>query len=179
MAAVTNTFTNVATAKMRPDPPVAGRSTVSFTGMATNAYAALDVIGGHIEFPSVARRAGGSGRITDITVSVTDGYAVGDTVSLVLMSSAPASTQTDNAALALADADAAKVIGLVQFAAADGKVLVTGADVVWSKALDQGISYVCDSGSQSIFGVLIQTGGTPTPAATTDVVQVSLGLEID
>ena len=178
MAAVTNTFTNVTTAKVRQDPPVAGRSTVSFTGMATNAYAALDVIGGHIEFPSVARRAGGSGRITDVTVSVTDGYAVADTATLVLMSSAPASPQPDNAALALADAATAKIIGMVQFASADGKVLVSGADVVWSKALDQGISYVCDSTSTSIFGVLIQNG-TPTPAATTDIVQVSLGLEID
>tara|TARA_R100001510_G_scaffold45267_2_gene41913 strand:- start:112 stop:636 length:525 start_codon:yes stop_codon:yes gene_type:complete len=173
--AVTNIFTNnIRTRVVRSDPSNAGRSTCSFVP-GDSAYSAGDVLG-FCEFPNAAQIAGGSGRITEV-VALDSGNLVGsDAFNVFLFSATPATTFTENAAFAPTFLDFTTLLSMVQCTDSDD-ITVHNTIQIWQKQFVQPVPYVCASDSTSIFAV-VELVGAHTFGAT-DIVQISLGLELD
>lgn len=107
--------------------------------IAATAYSQNDLLGNELTFTSMAKAAGGTGRITG--VSLLDDGDVTEAID-VLICRASATLGSDNAGLSPTDAEAAKVIGLIQLAPAldmGGSRLHTAHSI--------SVPYVCDATS--------------------------------
>lgn len=136
----------------------------------TSAYASGDVIGGIMTFAKALRFGSRSGRVVGLHLldkTASSGLAAS---SLWLFSSSPsASTTTDQGAFNLADADLAKVCGVITLESGD---VVDGG--TGNQLLQQVGIYVpvfadppTDDSDPSLYGVLV-AGGAVTFAAASD-----------
>ena len=80
--------------------------------VSTSAYAAGDVVGGEIEITNAARISGDGGVLASCSLSCEDDLAASD-IEVLLFDSNPTGTYTDNAALAVPDADTYALIAAV------------------------------------------------------------------
>jgi len=130
------------------------------------AYTADDCIGGEIEITNSARVSGGGGVLMQISMGIedndADGFAAND-IDVIIFKSNPAGTYTDNTALAVTDADAFEIEGVVTL---DTKLDL--GDVTLLQANNINLPYVCDA--TSLFAVAVNRGGK-TPEAT-DAIQL-------
>lgn len=143
--------------------------TVTSAGLttATTAYTAGDQVGNQMTFANAARVTGGSGVVTGcVLISAADVIGPFD---LVLTDSS-VTLAADNAAYAISDADALKMVGLLQ---------LTGAYDIGNNRIAQAygawLPYQC-SGNTSLFGGLITRSSHTFFAAVTDI-QVILLVE--
>lgn len=145
------------------------RITVTSAGLtiATTAYTSGDQLGTQLTFANAARSSGGSGMIVGcIVISAAD---VTGAMDLVVFDSS-VTLAADNAAFAISDADALKVVGLLQ---------LSGSYDIGNNRIAQvynvAMPFVCSGGS-SLYGGLITRLGHTFFAAVTDL-QVSLSIE--
>lgn len=138
------------------------RISVQSGGLTTSAtaYAAGDQVGNQFTIAGAARASGGAGYITGVQlISAADTIAAMD----LIITDSSITLAADNAAYAISDADALKIVALVQ---------LTGAFDIGNNRICQAfglrIPYVC-SGGTSLYGGLITRGAiaaTPFAAAT-------------
>jgi len=151
-----------------PLPVEAGRDlqriAVTSAGLtiATTAYTAGDQLGTQLTFANAARASGGSGVVVGLTI--VDVNDIIGPVDLVLFDSS-VTLAADNAAFAVSDADALKVVQLIPTAVFD-----IGSNRV-SQIMGLAIPYVCNGGTSLFGGLLTRTGHTFF-AATTDLTVV-------
>lgn len=127
---------------------------------AASAYAAGDAVGGIMTFANAARAAGLGGVITK--VAITDLAAQVADLELILWTTSPAGTFTDNAAIDPTDGDLQDYfIGIIPLAGCYSAFADNAAGSVVPN-----LSFV--GASTSIFGTLVSRG-TPTYASTTDI----------
>lgn len=140
------------------------RKTSSATPVvSTSAYATGDVIGSKLTISNAARIDGGTGTIESVVVhSKSLQTALFDVV--FFHADPSASTFTDNAALAVAAADFAKVCGIVNFAAANWTALGTP-----SQAEKHRLTIPFDLTTGKDLYAAIVSRGTPTLASTSDI----------
>lgn len=126
----------------------------------TNIYASGDLLFDQTEIVGAARKAGGTGWITTITVWDHDNQ--GAAMDLIFMDDS-SSLGTLNAAMAIVDSDAnsAAIIGVVSIAASDYKDLGT---CQYATIRNVGMQFQCASGDTGIF-MGAMSKGTPTYAA--------------
>lgn len=145
------------------------RISVQSSGLtiATTAYTAGDQVGAQFTFANAARASGGSGTIVGaVLISAADTIGAYD---LAIFDSS-VSLASDNAAFAVSDSDALKLVSLVQWG--------TAVDLGNNRACfayNLAIPYVC-SGGTSLYGGLINRFGHTWFAAATDL-QVILYVE--
>ena len=149
------------------------RFTISAAPAVTaGAYTAGDVFGVKMTLTDAARVSGGGGTISAISMFDEGANTTDDTIDVFIFSSDPSgSTFTDNAALAIVDADGPKIVGCAQlntqFNTGDGNFqMVSGLNM----------PYVC-SGTANLFAVAV-TRGTWAPDAT-DGITFTFHLERD
>lgn len=136
---------------------------------ASTAYTAGDQVGTQFTFAGCARATGGTGRIVGITLlDVNDIVGAYD----VVIFNSTATAATDNAAFAVSDGDAAKIIDLVQLA---GAVDIGNNRLVKSGPIS--VPYNC-SGGTSLYAMLICRFAHTFFAAATDLT-LTLWLERD
>jgi hypothetical protein len=128
------------------------RVAVGITGVttATTAYTAGDQVGVVFTIANAARVSGGGGVITGVTLI--DQSDIIGAYDLVIFDST-VTLAADNAAFAISDADALKIVAIVQLA---GAFDITNNRI--AQAYNLAVPYVC-SGSTSLFGALITRGG--------------------
>ena len=108
-------------------------------------------------------QAGGSARITDITLHKSDHDVTTATFWLLLFTTLPAvAGWEDNAALAITDAEMLECKAVITFPAASFANVITGD--VQTVTLNSPIGIVCASGSSTIYGILV-AGAAYTPAS--------------
>ena len=133
--------------------------------ISASAYASGDVFGGEIEITNAARVSGGGGLITDVVMAVEDDGSAdfaANKIELWFFKSNPAGTYTDNAALAVSDADAFEVERVVTL-----DEYYDGGNVTILSAANLNIGYNCDA--TSLWAVpVIRAAITPD---ATDAVQ--------
>ena len=135
--------------------------------IATTAYTAGDQVGTQLTFANAARVSGGSGTIVGVQlISAADIIGAYD----IVFTDSSVTLAADNAAYAISDADALKVVALVQLAGA----FDIGNNRL-AQAFNLAIPFVC-SGSASLFGGLITRAGHTFFAAVGDI-QVNLYIE--
>lgn len=134
----------------------------------TSAYATGELIGGKLTFSYATQEKAGTGYI--VSVAVMDLSAQAVDMDLVLFGANPAATTfTDQAAFDIADADASKVIAVInlgsssRFAFADNGVKFLSGLSIPVRSIDSN-----NANTQTIYGALVSRG-TPTFAAATDV----------
>jgi hypothetical protein len=129
---------------------------------AATAYAAGDQLGGLWTLPNAARKSGGGGTIVGVVV-----ISAADTIGAmdVVFFDSSVTLASNDAAFAISDSDALKVIGLVQLAGAYD----IGNNRI-AQAYNLAVPYVL-SGSTSLYAALITRYAIPaTPfAANTDL----------
>lgn len=137
----------------------------------TTAYQAGDAISDNATTATTAGyfaldlkiQAGGSVRITDITMHKSDHDVTNATFWLLLFTTAPAvAGWEDNAALDITDAEMLECKAAIPFAAANWINVVNGDVMTYTPT--QPIGIVCASGSSTIYGILV-AGAAYTPAA--------------
>lgn len=182
MTLITNLDTApVSLAPLVESPPYAQRSLASFARPAnTTSYATGDVVGvaspgGVLEFPACARVDGGGGVITDVLLVIGDLPAANADFELYVFNAAP-TNQIDNAAVALIDADMAKLVATFLFPTQ----VITGADqVAYQSSVDSEKAFVCQSDSRSLYGILVnRTAAWASPESAAPVM-ASLGARVD
>lgn len=137
--------------------------------IATTAYTAGDQLGTQFTFAGCARASGGTGTIVGVVViSAAD---ITGAMDLVITDSS-ITLAADNAAYAISDADALKIVGLVQLA---GSFDIGNNRI--AQAWNLAIPYQC-SGGTSLYGGLITRLGHTFFAAVTDL-QVILYVELN
>lgn len=134
---------------------------------ATTAYTSGDQVGAQLTFANAARASGGSGMIVGcVLISAADITGPYD----IVITDSSITLAADNAAFAISDADALKIVGLVP---------MSGAYDIGNNRIAQiynlAMPYVC-SGGTSLFGGLITRSGHTFFAAATDL-QVDLYVE--
>lgn len=148
------------------------RISVASGGLTTaaTAYTAGDQVGTQFTFANAARVSGGSGTIVGVQI-ISAAVTIG-TFDLVVTDSS-ITLAADNAAYAISDADALKVVALIQLAGG----FSLGANNRISQAFNLAIPFVC-SGSASLFGGLITRSTiAATPFAAVTDLQVILYVE--
>ena len=136
------------------------RITVASGGLttATTAYTAGDQVGTLFTCASAARASGGSGTIVGATLvdanDVIGAYDVAIFDSSVTLAS-------DNAAFSISDADALKLVGIVQLAGAYD----IGANRI-AQAFNLAMPYVCSGGTSLYAGLICRVGHTFFAAVT-------------
>jgi len=176
MVNITNIDTAHAAKNLRGGPGHA-RSIASF-GRANNAtaYASGDVISSEvattvIAFPNCAGVLGGSGAVLGATVAHADIPAAQPELELYLFNEAPTGI-SDNAALAVSDADMVNLIGVIDLAVADQKIV--GADQTFYISGEVVLPFVCESTTAVLYGLLV-TRTIFTPEAEAKFI---VGLEL-
>jgi hypothetical protein len=129
--------------------------------IATTAYTAGDQLGPLFTLANAARVTGGGGVITG--VRLLDAGDVIGSCDVVFFDSTVSSLAGDNAAFAISDADALKVVGLVQLAGAYD----LGNNRI-AQAFNLAVPYTL-SGGTSLFAVLITRTANAIFAAATDI----------
>jgi hypothetical protein len=136
------------------------RITVQSSGLTTSttAYTAGDQVGAQFTFASAARASGGSGTIVGVTLvdaaDVIGAYDVAVFDSSVTLAS-------DNAAFSISDADALKLVGVVQLA---GAYDIGGNRI--AQAFNLAVPYTCSGGSSLYAGLICRVGHTFFAAVT-------------
>jgi hypothetical protein len=141
---------------------------VTPTVSSSPAYTAGDAVGGKMSFANAVRVSGGSGIIQ--SVRLVDQAKQSTAIDIIFFEADISTTVTDNAALDLADADALLAIGHVSIAATDYCAL---SDNSFATKTAIGLPFKLASGT-TLYAAMVARG-TPTFAATTDVV-VQLGI---
>lgn len=130
--------------------------------VSTGGYVAGDVVGGKLSITSAARFSGGSLVVENVVLA--DKAAALTDVDLWLFGADPASsTFTDDAAFTIADADLAKVVGVLNVSLAYAAV----NNGVLQYTPPAGLPVVLASGT-TLYGVLV-TRAAATLASTSDV----------
>jgi len=135
------------------------------------AYSANDVFGGEMTISNAARSSGGTGILVGISMSFEDDIT-GSTIEVLIFDSNPGGTYTDNAALAVSDADTYLLLASVVL---DQKTDL--GDGALLQASDINIPYVCN-GSADLYAVAVIRTAVPTPTAT-DAAQFTFHLMRD
>lgn len=140
------------------------RIAVQSGGLTTSvtAYTAGDQVGTQFTFADAARASGGTGTIVGATL--VDANDIIGAYDLVIFDSS-VTLASDNAAFAVSDADALKVVGLIPLAAYD-----IGNNRV-AQQYNLAVPYLCNGGT-SLYGGLITRAGHTFFAATTDLTVV-------
>jgi hypothetical protein len=137
------------------------------------AYSVDDVLGADFELANAARETGIGGVVMSVVASIEDNDADGfaaDDIEIFFFKSAPAGTYTDNAALAITDADAAECEGAVKL---DTKY--DGGHITILQATNVNLAYTCDA--TSLYAVCaVRTAVTPE---ATDAIQLRIKLMRD
>lgn len=141
--------------------------TPTITVSTSPAYSANDVVGGKITITNAAPVEGGGARLRSFILLDKDNKTAANWTIWFFNADPSGSTVTDNGALGIVDADAAKLVGRLSIATAD---LVADAGAAWKVAPKTGLdlSMQCASGSRNLFMVMTMDG-TPTYTATTDI----------
>ena len=138
-------------------------------------YSTGDALGGKLTFEYSARRPGGTGTIMSLTI--VDEADQGVALDLILFNKDFSAT-ADNAAIAISDADAINIIGIINVASGD--YTDTGANKT-AELTNVKLKFKCkedwadDNTGKKLYGQLV-TRGTPTYAATNDI---TVKLKID
>jgi hypothetical protein len=135
------------------------RPTITVTA---GAYSANDVIGGEITLTNAMRVSSGTGILQSVTIQCADGEA--PDITLLFFDSNPASNLADNAAFSWGAGDIARLLGKVEFDAADFATF--GGDTIATKT---GIGLTLAANGSADLYMYIHANGTPTFTATTDV----------
>lgn len=134
---------------------------------ASTAYSAGDQVGTQFTFANAARSSGGTGTIVGCTlVSAADITGAYD----VVIAKESISLASDNAAYAISDADAAKLVGVIQLPVAWD----LGANRI-GQAFNLAIPYLCTGGT-SLYAGLITRADHTFFGAVTDL-QLTLWVE--
>lgn len=123
----------------------------------TDAYTALDQVGGVQTLTGVAAKAGGVTKL--VSVAVIDRAQQKAVLELWFFRRSPTMVGVDNGAFDITDAELEKAIGYVAVAAADYKDAASSG----SLASIKNIQMVCDSADGNVY-VVAKTTGTPTYA---------------
>lgn len=127
------------------------------------AYTAGFVVGGLLSFANAVRGTEClTGNIKSIYLTDKSGNATAYT--LLLFDSLPAGTYTDHAALSLAAADLAHLIGAISIPSTAWTVAGSGGSVA---EVQPGKDFTLATGNSTLYAVLV--GGTPTFHTTTDL----------
>ena len=135
--------------------------TVTPTLTVAGLYASGDFVGTSataMDFTPMARAAAGSGLI--MGAMLVDDSAQTVQLELWLFHTTPAGLPADNAAFTITDADALTCIGVIEFNTYYASALNTASD---GEIRNGHAPFVCATGDQSIFGVLVARGA-PTYA---------------
>lgn len=131
-------------------------------------YATGDLVGGKLSLVEAGRSSPNTGLIHSVVIRDQANQKVA--FDVVFFSADPTGTTfTENAALDVADADLAKVLGVVQVVASD---YVTLSDNAVATRSGLGLPY--ELGGSTLYAALI-TRGAPTFAAATDL-SLAVGL---
>lgn len=126
------------------------------------AYTAHDCIGGEMTITNASRLIGGGGLLLGVSMAAedndADGWSAND-IDVLLFSENPGGTYTDNAALAVPDADAPLLIGSVLL---DAKVDCGDVTLLYARGVNA--PFYC-SADHNLYAVAVNRGGT-TPEAT-------------
>lgn len=163
-----------------PSTRILKRSLASFLRPAnTTTYATGDVVGtavaAAIEFPNCAEKNRGGGTITDALLVMGDNTTAAADFELLVFNAEPTGI-VDNAALLLLDADLPKFVATFIFATQ----LITGASqVVYQSGVDSEKPFTTQTGSRSLYGLLVnRTTAWDTPL-TACPIMVSIGIRAD
>lgn len=133
-------------------------------------YAAGDLVGTKLEFTDATRVADGGGEIK--TVVIADKDKEDCEFDLVLFGDDPdATTFTDGAALDVADADLAKIVGVINVPSADYTDFTDNSVAVEP---DCGVVFELSSGTTTLYGALIARAA----ATFTSSSDITVGLGI-
>jgi hypothetical protein len=147
------------------------RVSVQSAGLTTaaTAYTAGDQVGNQFTITSAARASGGSGVITGVQViSAADTIVSMDCVFF----DSSVTLAADNAAFAISDADALKIVGLVQLAGAYD----IGNNRI-CQAFNLAIPYVCSGGTSLYAGLITRGTIAATPFAAATDIQLIVSVE--
>jgi hypothetical protein len=135
-------------------------------------YSSGDVIGAPVEVPSAVAASGAAAFLRSLVVI--DKTNQKSAIDLVFFSEAPSnSVGADNAAYALNDADAAKLLGRVSVAGAD----YISSGTTNAEATIRNVELMLQAAvKKSSIWVLVVSRGTPTYGAASDLI-IKLGLE--
>lgn len=140
--------------------------------ISTSGYAAADQVGGLLTFTSAALASGRAGQVLQAVLTSRTPTALND-LELWLFNASPTLAGSDNAAFDLTDAnlEAAQVVGVIDFLAANYAATVAGA-VCIGVPLNVGgpMPSFVTSGSANLFGVLVARTVAAQYAGTTDLV---------
>lgn len=138
----------------------ANLSTATGGGAPATTYTAGDQTGNLFTLANAARITGGSGVITGVTlICASTNIGAFD----VVFFDSSVTLATDNSAFSISDADALKIVGLVQLAGA-----YTFALNQMTQAVNIAMPYVC-SGGTSLYAALITRRANAVYGATTDI----------
>lgn len=145
-----------------------GGKSISVTPTITaGAYSAKDAVGGMMTFANAARVSGGHGVINSLTIVDKDDEKA--QLELWVFNADPSGV-ADNAPMDFADADMAKLVGIIPISTADYySLLDNGAACI------RGVLLQFDCAATSLFAQL-KCVGTPTYTGTSDLI-VTLGIE--
>ena len=140
------------------------RISVQSGGLTTTAvaYTAGDTVGTQFTVAGAARASGGSGTIVGVQlINASDTIGTMD----VIFTDSSITLAADNAAYAISDADALKIVGLVQLAGA----FDIGNNRI-AQAFNLSIPYVCSGGTSLYASLVTRAAIAATPfTATTDL----------
>jgi len=143
--------------------------------ISTSAYTSGDALGGKLTFEYAARRPGGTGIVMSVTIVDEAGNSVATDLILFNKDFTPTA---DNAPIAISDADAINIVGVINIVNAD--YTTTGANSV-AEVTNTKLKFKCkedwadDNTGKKLYGQLV-TRSTPTYAATNDI---TVKLKID
>jgi hypothetical protein len=144
------------------------KAVVATPALDTAAYAANDNMGGKLSFASVTRIAAGAGFIASVVLVDQDNEK--GACDLVLFGADPSGTTfTNNAAMDIADADMAKIVGVVNFVAADYVSFADNAIAFKQTA----ISFTLAAGT-TLYGALVSRDSKTYTAANDIVITLSV-----
>lgn len=131
------------------------------------AYASGDVIGGKQELLKAGRDAYASGTIQSITIS--SEIAFTQELDIFFFNADPTNTTvTENGAVAIAAADAAKLIGCVSLVSSSDDYADGGTPDVLTK-VNIGLPFEINADTRSIFAIAV-VRGAHTPGSTDELV---------
>ena len=138
------------------------------------AYAALDAVGGKMEFEDACTPYSNSGHIVQAHIS--DKGKQNALLYLVLFDQDFTAT-ADNAAFAVSDADLLNVVGVIEFAVASyASFNANSFATMGFQGVQVQLPFTLVEGGTSLFGQLFVKTSTPTYTSTTDL---SVGLLIE
>ena len=147
------------------------RVAVTSSGLTTSAtaYTAGDQTGAQFTITGAARASGGSGVITGIQlISAADTIGAFD----VVFTDSSITLAADNAAYAISDADALKIVGLVQLVGA----FDIGNNRI-AQAFNLAIPYVCSGGTSLYASLITRAAIAATPFAAGTDIQLNIYME--